>query len=105
VQLDHRAHALAEHRIGDGHGRGERDRRVRHHGGLDDRRADVLAAADDDVRSAPDHAEHAVASISAMSPMSIQPSAVKSCALPARRPSSPRSSADRGSRAGRGRSP
>ncbi len=59
VQLDDRADALAEHRVGHGHGRRERHRRVRHHRRLHHGRADVLSAADDDVRGAPDHAQHA----------------------------------------------
>ncbi len=60
AELRVQADALAEHRIGHRDGGGERDRRVRRRLGLDGGGADVLAAADDQVRDAPGEPQVAV---------------------------------------------
>ena len=59
-ELGVEAHALAEDLVGHRHHRRDRDRRVLGDLGLDRGRAEVLAAADDDVGRAADDAEVAV---------------------------------------------
>ena len=60
LEFDEHAHPLAEHRVGHRHGRGHRDGGMGRHDLLDRDGADVLAAAEDEVRRAAGQAEVAV---------------------------------------------